>query len=336
MSLSLLRRFVWLLGAFLVGAISAQAHEGRPIYIELHAGEEGAYRLQWKIPPVLADSDLPVIALRGAACKPVGGIQALQKGRLIGVTHYNCEQGIPHVKLTYPDVNPVLSTLVRYKDEAGVDQSLLHGPKDTVIALPKRASVLQVVKSYTLTGIEHIISGYDHLAFVTCLMLLVLNRASGSLRRLIYTVTGFTVGHTLTLSIMTLSGLTLSPPLVEALIALSIVVLAAEIARGNKETLSYRSPVLVAIGFGLLHGLGFAGALSEIGLPQNMELMALAFFNVGVEVGQLLFIAGLLVLLRIANYCLGESKNVLAAMHYPLSLGIGSLGVFWVITRSMV
>lgn len=308
--------------------VPLMAHEGRPIYIEVEGAAAGIFEMRWKVPPVMADGDLPLITLAGANCKLEGS--APKVGYLSGFARYHCaSDGMPSVKLHYPGVNPVLSTLVKYESFTGARYSLLHGPNVHEIALPERMSGVKVITDYTVTGAEHILSGYDHLAFVLCLMLL-----ARTPRRIVYTVTGFTLGHSITLGLMTFMGLSLSPVLVEALIAFSIVILAAELARGHGKTLAYKFPVLVACGFGLLHGLGFAGALSELGLPHDMKITALAFFNVGVELGQIAFVTVVYVLFyMVAHLTKGYLHRQAAKLQYALLLSIGSLSCFWTIER---
>jgi hydrogenase/urease accessory protein HupE len=157
--------------------------------------------------------------------------------------------------------------------------------------LPPLATSEDIAQYYLRLGMEHIIGGLDHLLFVFAL--LVIARTP---RRVLWTVTGFTLGHSLTLSLAALGYVSLPVPPMEAAIALSIVFLAVEIARGDRQGLTYRYPLLVSCGFGLLHGLGFASALGEIGLVEDAMLWSLLFFNLGVEAGQLLFIAVLALL----------------------------------------
>lgn len=187
------------------------------------------------------------------------------------------------------------------------------------------------MRTYLLLGVEHILGGIDHLLFVLALLLLV-----KGIRRLVATVTAFTLAHSLTLAGATLGFVTMPGPPVEAAIALSIVFVAAEVihSRQGKSGLTERFPWVVAFTFGLFHGFGFAGALTDIGLPQNSIPLALLFFNVGVEMGQLLFIAAVLGLIwlgrKLANrLCLPHPKWTWAVPPYV----IGSLAVFWLIQR---
>jgi hydrogenase/urease accessory protein HupE len=158
-------------------------------------------------------------------------------------------------------------------------------PRFVVTASP---GAFEVVRTYTALGIEHILTGFDHLLFVLALVLLV-----HGVRRLIATVTAFTLAHSLTLVAATLGWMEVAGPPVEAAIALSIVFVAAEIVRSRqgRAGMTQHYPWAVAFVFGLLHGLGFASALAEVGLPQSAVPTALLFFNVGVELGQLVFIA---------------------------------------------
>jgi hydrogenase/urease accessory protein HupE len=176
----------------------------------------------------------------------------------------------------------------------------------------------EIARAYLTLGIEHILSGIDHLLFVAALLFLV-----GFQRKLVWTITAFTLAHSLTLASAALGWLTLRSAPVEATIALSIVLVASE-ALNPRETLARRLPALVAFLFGLVHGLGFAGALSEIGLPQNHLATALLTFNIGVEIGQLFAVAVVWAVWRVVRYWrLADMSRV------PLLYGIGSLAAYW-------
>ena len=180
----------------------------------------------------------------------------------------------------------------------------------------------EIASAYTVLGVEHILSGVDHLLFVVALLFLV-----GFNRRLVWTITAFTAAHSITLALSALELLTLRSPPVEASIALSIVLVAGE-ALHKQETLSRRWPAVVAFLFGLVHGLGFAGALKDIGLPQNHLSVALLTFNAGVEIGQLL-VVGLAWLLYRA---LARWPRFTVA-RTPVLYAIGSIAAFWSIGR---
>jgi hydrogenase/urease accessory protein HupE len=180
----------------------------------------------------------------------------------------------------------------------------------------------EIAWAYTVLGVEHILSGIDHLLFVLALLFLV-----GFERRLVWTITAFTVAHSITLAASALGWLSLRSPPVEATIALSIVLVAAE-ALHNRKTLSRRWPALVAFLFGLVHGLGFAGALKEIGLPQNHLMVALGTFNLGVELGQLAAVGAAFLIYRLFAAAPGFALARAPALH-----AIGSVAAFWTIGR---
>ncbi len=211
----------------------------------------------------------------------------------------------------------------------------LDGTESTAIARPNRPwveivtqrSAWQVAWDYTVLGVDHILSGFDHLTFVLALLLIV----SGA-RRLLVTVTSFTLAHSITLAAATLGVMWVPGPPVEATIALSILFLASELVKVNRGETSLTAcyPWVVAFTFGLLHGFGFAGALSDVGLPQNEIPLALLMFNVGVELGQLLFIAAVLALLAVVRKVRTDWPDW---AHQLPAYGIGGIAAFWFIER---
>jgi hydrogenase/urease accessory protein HupE len=191
-------------------------------------------------------------------------------------------------------------------------------------------STWQVAGDYTMLGIDHILSGYDHLTFVLALLLIV-----SGWRRLLLTVTSFTLAHSITLAAATLGFLWLPGPPIEATIALSILFLASELVKVNRghASLTARYPWVVAFVFGLLHGFGFAGALAEVGLPHNEIPLALLMFNVGVELGQLIFVAAILILIEVLHRVRKEWPAWVRSLP---AYGIGSLAAFWFFERISV
>ena len=193
-------------------------------------------------------------------------------------------------------------------------------------------SLWSATKRYLALGVEHIALGIDHLLFVLCLLLVV----QGAIGPLVKTITAFTLAHSITLALATLGFVRFMPAPVEASIALSIVFLAAEILRhryaSDYVTLTYRAPWLIAFGFGLLHGLGFAGALAALGLPQKEIPIALLFFNIGVELGQLLFVAVILLVGYALHWISQQQRNLLTRV---TAYGIGGLATFWFLQRSL-
>jgi hydrogenase/urease accessory protein HupE len=203
-------------------------------------------------------------------------------------------------------------------------------PSNPAFVVEASAGAWEVARTYLILGVEHILFGIDHLLFVLALLLVV--KGAG---RVVATVTAFTIAHSITLAAATLGLVRVPGPPVEAMIALSIVFVAAEIVHGarGRPGLTARRPWVVAFTFGLLHGLGFAGALSEVGLPQNAIPLALFFFNVGVELGQLLFIGAFAVAaLVIARARILWPRWLEIAPAYP----IGSIAMFWVLQRVIV
>ncbi|NRB37156.1 MAG: HupE/UreJ family protein [Pseudomonadales bacterium] len=179
---------------------------------------------------------------------------------------------------------------------------------------------------YTVLGIEHILVGFDHLLFVACLVFI-----SGTRKKLLMTITGFTLAHSITLMLSAKGLVNIPIQPVEAVIALSIIFLAWEIAKNNKNSLSLKYPVLVSSSFGLLHGFGFAAVLAEIGLPETEKLLALLCFNIGVEIGQLAFVAALFILFVLAAKL--YTALTLEKLRFPVSYFCGSLATIWMLQR---
>lgn len=211
----------------------------------------------------------------------------------------------------------------------------LDGSQTTAIAKPSqpwikivtKRSSWQIAGDYTKLGVEHILSGFDHLTFVFALLLIV-----NGARRLLITVTSFTLAHSITLAAATLGIMWVPGPPVEATIALSILFLASELVKVNQGqfSLTAQYPWIVAFVFGLLHGFGFAGALSDVGLPQNEVPLALLMFNVGVELGQLFFIVVIMFLIVV----LRKVRTEWPIWTYQLpAYSIGGIAAFWLIER---
>jgi hypothetical protein len=193
--------------------------------------------------------------------------------------------------------------------------------------VPSGTSVAKVVSDYLLLGLEHILTGFDHLLFVLGLVLLVRGRG------LVWTITAFTLGHSITLSLAVLGFVRIPPAPVEVLIAASILAVAVELTRqdAGRGASPWRSPRALAFGFGLLHGLGFAGALAQVGLPAGEIPLALVSFNTGIEAGQLLFVGALL----LGRAALGARPMPrLAAPARLPAYGIGALAAYWVFERA--
>ena len=206
-------------------------------------------------------------------------------------------------------------------------------PDVTVWQIPEKEQTWKVIKEYTGLGIEHILKGYDHLLFIVCLVLL-----AGTFKRILITITGFTIAHSITLALAALGVINVSVAPVEASIALSIVFVAMELARNRRDTLTWRYPIAVSSTFGLLHGFGFAAVLNDIGLPQTEIPAALLFFNIGVELGQLLFVVASIALFMAGKALIAALrdmtfKEVLDRVQRPAGYVVGTLAMFWTLDR---
>jgi hydrogenase/urease accessory protein HupE len=268
-----------------------------------------------------------------ADCRPLGEPrQSLGPRALVVRSTLQCGKGLVGRSLAI-DGLPASATdvLLRWKAPGGDWRTEVIRPAEPRATLaaaegPARTPPLPV---YLGLGVEHILLGPDHLLFVLGLLLIVRGR-----RRLLKTVTAFTVAHSLTLAAATLGVLHLPAPPLEAAIAFSILFLGPEIVRTwrGQSSLTIRHPWVVAFLFGLLHGAGLAGGLQQLGLPRGETLQALALFNVGVEIGQLAFIA--LVLLLAWIWRRRRLPTPLWLRRLPGCL-VGSLGAYWAIERTV-
>jgi hydrogenase/urease accessory protein HupE len=307
----------------------ASAHEVRPAYLELRQTGAETYDVLWKVPARGDDLrfglyvELPAgtVNLTEPRGEFLGGSfverwSARRPGGLDGATIH-----IDGLSATRTDV---LIRLERIDGTTQVGRATPDAPDFTVSAA---AASAEVALTYLKLGVEHILLGIDHLLFVLALLILV----QGT-RKLIVTVTAFTVAHSVTLAGASLGLLNVPGAPVEACIALSIVFVATEIVHGRngQPGLAARRPWIMAFAFGLLHGFGFAGALHEIGLPQTDIPLALLFFNVGVEVGQLVFILAVLAVIALAR----RIPVALPAWSWRVPpYAIGAVASFWLIER---
>lgn len=268
---------------FAAAGSTASAHDSRPLVVKI-AVERDIVRLSWRAPPSVEGPNAPVVTL-AAPCVASAPPRPSMEGRAV----YACPRGPTAVAVAYGLYNPSLSTVIRVEREGVAPETALLRPDQPQWTPQGEPRFASVARSYFVLGVGHIWAGLDHLLFLGGLLLL-----ARSLPRILMTVTGFTLAHSVTLALVALGALKVSIPAVEAAIALSIVFVAAEVARGDTGTLAWRRPALIAAVFGLLHGAGFAAALGEIGLPRTERLAALLFFNVGVEAGQLVVVAAAL------------------------------------------
>jgi len=313
----------------LLGAAAASADELRPGYLELRQQDAETWDVFWKVPApggqLRPNIDVVFPADTVHLSEPRGAFHAgayserwrlRHPGGLIGQTVRI--DGLP---------TDVTDMLVRVQRADGTSQVTRLLPSDPAFVVAASTGAGEVARTYLALGVEHILLGIDHLLFVLALLLIV--KGAG---RVVATVTAFTIAHSITLAAATLGLVRVPGPPVEAVIALSIVFVAAEIVHGvrGRPGLTARWPWLVAFIFGLLHGFGFAGALGEIGLPPNAIPLALFFFNVGVELGQLLFVAAFAVTARLmARVRMAWPRWIELAPAYA----IGSVAMFWVLQR---
>ena len=321
---------IWgLFVVLLLIAVNVQAHEIRPAYLKITEVGGGAFEVFWKVPmrgdmrlkidPVLP-KNFENVTPPQVQVLPDAIVKTWQTrsatGTLEGGTIF-----IDGLDMTITDA------LINIVFLDGRTHSRIVKPAEPSYTVPAKATKMEMAWTYLVLGVEHILLGVDHLLFVFGLLLLV----SGA-GLLVKTITAFTVGHSISLALATLGFVYVPAGPLNAAIALSIVFLGAELvrARRGEQYLTVRKPWIVAFAFGLLHGVGFASALTKLGLPKSAIPLALLFFNVGVEIGQLLFI--LLTLLLIASYRRMEVQWPRWGEPIP-AYTIGSIAMFWFIGR---
>jgi hydrogenase/urease accessory protein HupE len=309
--------------------VPGQPHALQPGYAELRVLGGDTWSVFWRKPDVQG-SPMPIDLALSAPCVTRSGPPPRFDGEGWSTGWVTaCPGGLGGVTVTILGLEDTQTdVLIRYEVEPGRGAAWRFVPSataHTIAAVPERWDLL---RSYAGLGVEHILFGLDHLLFVLALVLLIPRT-----RVLIGAITAFTVSHSLTLGAAALGWLNVPGPPVEAVIALSIMFLASEILHRDPETqrLSERAPWIVAFGFGLIHGLGFGSALHEIGLPQGEIVLALLAFNIGVEIGQLLFIAAILafwaVLRRLVPVALAQGGRI------AVTYAIGALAAYWMIER---
>lgn len=330
---NLWRAFICLIGGVFWTCLitgSASAHEIKPGYLQITQTGETLYRLALKT-PMQGGRPLPILPVLPEDCalkaNPAGPAGLGGASDIRNWTAH-CEISLRGRSIALSGLSTSLSDmLVRVSDLDGKTQTMRAGPNTPFIEIAAKPTSLSVTRTYFALGLEHILGGIDHLLFVLALVLLI-----SGVRRLIETITAFTIAHSLTLVATTLGWVSLPSAPVEAVIALSIVFLATEIVKkqDGKLRLSERWPWMVAFVFGLLHGFGFAGALADIGLPSGEVPLALLCFNLGVEAGQLVFLAGVIVILKIVS-----ALRAREMVEKFASYGIGIMASVWMFERLM-
>ena len=312
------------------------ADDNRPVYLEIIELEADRFRVGVRVPASVPTFNQPEVLLSGSCSKlpllalgkPDGGSAKI--GMRVGI--WQCERGLrgQSVTLDYPIAQPALPTVLRVSFLDGSTETQVLAPGENVFALPGEKTKSGVAGEYLWLGVHHIWAGADHLLFVVCLIFI-----AGSFGRILGTVTGFTIAHSITLALSATQIVQIPLPPVEALIALSVVFLAAEVVQGRKESLTWKFPFLVSAAFGLLHGLGFAAALNQIGLPKEELVTGLLFFNLGVESGQILFVVLIVAILVILKKAARQFTGMAVESKIRKLFGYGSgcLATLWFLNR---
>lgn len=320
---------LWLAFAIFMAAafspLPANAHEVRPALLELTETQPGEYDVLWK-QPVTDGKTLRLTPLLPAQCQAgeerinrFAGNVVAQRWQVI------CPLDTGRIKIDGLE-RSLTDVFVRIVMLDGGQRNQVLRPDAAIWDLETPASGLSGIGEYLLIGAEHMLFGFDHLLFVLGLTLLVAKR------QIIAVITSFTIAHSITLALTVFDVIALRSAPVELLIAASIVLLAVENIRKKqgKETLAARRPWLIAFVIGLIHGLGFAGALSDIGLPIGDEALALALFNIGLELGQIAFVGLILLILALLRH-IGSAID--DAARITAIYFIGAIGCYWCLDR---
>ena len=343
-----------------MSAHSLRADDFQPLIVKLYLHESNAvqsqeYRLDLKVPSDTRLTSLPRLLMPKNCKKQSLSTTVIEDKASKIIDQYSCASSLhgQQLKVFYPSGNPGLSTFISVDHGDSNVVSAMLAPHQLSWTVPNKSNASAVSLQYFKLGVTHLLSGYDHLLFIACLIFI----CSGSLRKLFITITAFTLSHSVSLGITILTKLSLFMPAVEAVISLSIAYLAYDIVKRlrsdadkqNREfSLSYQYPAAVAGIFGLLHGLGFSNVLAEFGLPHNHKIAALLSFNIGIEIGQLLFVIALLLLARLLSKLIpsirhskierGDASRVLelrlvSRIAVMVVYAIGGLSMFWTVER---
>lgn len=313
--------------------IPAHAHEVRPGYIEITEVARDSFDIVWKQPVRSAGAN----AVAGLGLRPVFpencarlGDSRMRRlpGALVEKFSLTCDGGLFGQSIGVEGLQRTITDVL-------VQLALIDGGRYS-LRLTADAPVQTFsgggtfLMAYFGLGVEHLVFGLDHILFVLGLVLLV-----QGWRSLIYVITAFTLAHSLTLGLSMLGRISAPSAVVEAIIALSILFVAIELLQPpeKRSALAARYPQAMAFGFGLLHGFGFAGVLGEIGLPRDVELAALALFNIGLEVGQLLVVAAMVLFIRFVKPALLAHEKWAPALQQVPIIAIGGISVYWLLDR---
>lgn len=323
------RRAAFLTVMLLTLGVPAWADVFRPAYLELRQKDDETFDVMWKVP---AQGETLRLAIHVAFPDGTADVSA-PRGAFVGdafVERWTVRRqgGIFGGRLTIDGLpGSITDVLARVERLDGTTQVARLLPAQPAFIVEGPAQGTSVAWTYTVLGVEHILGGIDHLLYILGMLFLV-----KGWKRIVATMSAFTATHSVTLSAAALGWVHVPQPPVEAIIALSIVFVAREIleTRRGRPGLTARWPWVVAFTFGLMHGFGFAGALAEVGLPPRAIPIALLFFNVGVEIGQLLFVvAAVAAMAVVTRMVTGRARWVEAVPGYA----IGSIAMLWVIER---
>jgi hydrogenase/urease accessory protein HupE len=305
----------------------ATAHEVRPAYLQIDQIGVDRFNVLWRT-PLLSGARLPVVLQFSDRVRQVTKPSERQlSDSVVERSLVESTGGLPGQRITFIGLQATITdVLVRVRLADGTVSTTLVRPSRPWIEVQAREGAFQVARVFVFSGVEHILFGFDHLLFVAALMLIVRDW-----RALVKAITAFTVAHSITLTCATLGWVALPPAPIEVMIAVSIVFVGAEIVRMERggASLTIAWPWVVAFVFGLLHGFGFAGALVDVGLPQGDIPLALFSFNVGVELGQLMFIAAILLAVQLIQRIVVVPRQAITASAYV----IGTVAAFWSIDR---
>ncbi len=321
-----MKALLWLLVAL---PLAAHADDNRPLTVQVSEDAAGNALLRWKIQPNLDASLAPTLEVP-AQCASQQATRAWSDE--LGHWHetrWHCDGGLAgrRIAIRFPSSAPSLATIARL--QIGDNQetaTVLLQPGQHELLVPAPRAHRNVFTEFLRLGVEHVWRGADHLLFIAGLIFI-----ARTPRRVLATVTGFTVAHSVTLALAALGILQLPLRAIEAVIALSIILLAVEIAKGPRDTLTWRHPTAIASSFGLLHGLGFAAVLHDVGLPQQGLVTALLAFNLGIETGQVLFAAPVLLLFALVRRL--SAQLVHLGAQRVAGYAVGVLASYWMFVR---
>jgi len=331
-----MRTVAWpfvVVGLLLTATVPGRADEFKPAYLQLTQVDQDTYDVLWKIPAIDEATPLKVKPQFPERTETLTTVRStFSRGVTVQRWRVRVPGGLDGQAVIFSQLSEtridVLARLVRLDGSVQLERILPVRPR--FFARPSPGS-LEVVTTYTVQGIEHILTGFDHLLYILAMLILV-----GGWRRIVVTMSAFTATHSLTLTAAALGWVHVPQAPVEACIALSILFVAREIVQMHRGRpgITARWPWVVSFTFGLMHGFGFAGALAEVGLPQSSIPTALLFFNVGVEIGQLLFVTAVLTVIAVGWRAARRLRWPQTDWVWRVApYAIGGLASFWLVER---